>query len=159
MIPLNALMMTAALLAVEPVLPPPSSQSPAAFTATAAGLPPPAPLPAGWEMRPPATSAPSPATPRTGEARGRRSDRFFAEDKLMHFFTSFAATTLAASGARVVGFDARESRRLGVAAGAVVGIGKEIHDLGRPGETASVLDLIWDAGGVALAAAVARQLR
>jgi VanZ family protein len=159
MIPLVALMMSAAVLAAEPA---PSADHAVAAPAPPAvavlpALPAVQSLPTGWEMPP----APAHASGSAAgyEQRARRRDRFFAEDKLMHFFTSFAATSLAATGARAVGFDARDSRRIGVATGAVLGIGKEIHDLGRPGHTASVLDLVWDAGGVALGGAVANQVR
>jgi VanZ family protein len=160
MIPLAALMMSAAVLAAE------SSQPPASPPAVAPALPAVAVLPAlptmpalppGWEAPPAPAHVSGPSA--RDERRAQRRDRFFAEDKLMHFFTSFAATSLAASGARLVGFDARDSRRIGVATGAVLGVGKEIHDLSRPGETASVLDLIWDTGGVALGAVVANQVR
>jgi uncharacterized protein YfiM (DUF2279 family) len=160
MIPIVALMMSAAVLAAESPQPPAASRVVApALPAAAAhpALPSIPALPPGWEVPPAPAHASVPAA--RDERRGRRRDRFFAEDKLMHFFTSFAATSLAASGARAVGFDARDSRRIGMATGAVLGIGKEIHDLGRPGQTASVLDLIWDAGGVALGAAVANQIR
>lgn len=158
MIPLAALMMSAAVLAAES---PTATDPVAAPVLPVAAVPPALPtmpsLPPGWEVPPAPAHATGPSA--RDEGRARRRDRFFAEDKLMHFFTSFAATSLAASGARVAGFDARDSRRIGVATGAVLGVGKEIYDLDRPGETASVLDLVWDAGGVALGAAVANQIR
>jgi uncharacterized protein YfiM (DUF2279 family) len=109
--------------------------------------------PAVIRAPPPAVELPLPPS----EARPR--DRFFGEDKGKHFFTSFAATALAAAGARAAGFEPRASLRIGVTTGAALGIGKEIHDLTRPEHTASMLDLVWDFSGVAAAAAVAAQVR
>jgi uncharacterized protein YfiM (DUF2279 family) len=84
-------------------------------------------------------------------------DRWFGEDKLRHFFASFVITSVAASGARFAGLGERESLAAGVGFGAGLGIWKEIRDAGKPGETASFRDLVWDAAGVAAAALVVRQ--
>ena len=49
----------------------------------------------------------------------------------------------------------RSERRLLLAGvGAVVGVGKEIRDLGRENASASVKDIVWDLAGVGAAAAV-----
>lgn len=82
------------------------------------------------------------------------ADRFFGEDKLKHFFTSFVVTSLAASGARAAGLDADMSLLVGVGTGATVGVLKEVSDLRREGATASLYDIVWDLGGVGAAAAV-----
>jgi uncharacterized protein YfiM (DUF2279 family) len=87
------------------------------------------------------------------------SDRWFAEDKYKHFFTSFAATTIAAAGARTLGMDADRSLAAGVGFGAGVGVWKEIRDARRPGGHFSVRDLVWDFAGVGAGAAVVGQAR
>ncbi len=81
-------------------------------------------------------------------------DRFFGEDKLKHFFTSFVVTSLAASGARALGVDNDASVLIGAGTGATVGILKEVSDLRREGAQASVYDIVWDLGGVGAAAAL-----
>jgi uncharacterized protein YfiM (DUF2279 family) len=87
----------------------------------------------------------------------QRPDRLFSEDKLQHFFVSALATSLAAATARAAGADADTSLRIGAGAGLALGIAKELHDRGRPGETSSALDLVWDAAGVGAAAALVAQ--
>jgi len=89
-----------------------------------------------------------------GPGRQPAPDRFFGEDKLKHFFTSFVVTSLAASGARAAGLDADASLLVGAGTGATVGIVKEVHDLNREGATASLYDIVWDLGGVGAAAAL-----
>jgi uncharacterized protein YfiM (DUF2279 family) len=86
-------------------------------------------------------------------------DRFFGEDKFQHFFTSFLATSLAASGARIAGASHDTSLLIGAGTGTAIGLAKELHDARNPNETASVLDLVWDAGGVAFATAIVAQAR
>jgi uncharacterized protein YfiM (DUF2279 family) len=81
-------------------------------------------------------------------------DRFFGEDKGKHFFTSFLATVLAGSAARAAGVDADASAVIGAGAAMALGVGKEIVDLRNPGGSASLLDLLWDAGGVGTGYAV-----
>lgn len=89
-----------------------------------------------------------------GRQPGAAPDRFFGEDKLKHFFTSFVVTSLAATGARAAGLDAGASMWVGVGAGASVGVLKEVSDLNREGATASIYDIVWDLGGVGAAAVV-----
>lgn len=79
-------------------------------------------------------------------------DRFFGEDKLKHFFTSFVVTSLAASGARALGMENDAAVMVGAGTGATVGVLKEISDLNREGSTASLYDIVWDLGGVGTAA-------
>lgn len=86
-------------------------------------------------------------------------DHWFAEDKVKHFFTSFAATTISASGARMVGFEAREAAYAGAGAAGVLGLWKEVRDTRVPGATASVKDIIWDGAGIAAGTAVMLQVR
>ena len=89
--------------------------------------------------------------------RAPQPDRFFAEDKLKHFFTSFIVTSLSASGARAAGLDHDTSMWVGAGTGAAVGIAKELNDLRSEGETASFLDLVWDFGGIGAATIVQAQ--
>lgn len=89
----------------------------------------------------------------------RPAERWFAEDKLKHFFASFVVTTLAASGARAAGLDAQPSLVAGAAVGTAAGVWKEIRDARQPDGFASALDLVWDLAGVGAAVAVAAQAR
>ena len=82
-----------------------------------------------------------------------------AEDKWQHFFTSFVITSIAASGARLVGLEQSPSVGVGVAVGAGAGVYKEIRDARQPGRSASLADLVWDAAGVGLAAVIAFRTR
>jgi uncharacterized protein YfiM (DUF2279 family) len=89
-----------------------------------------------------------------GPGRQQPPDRFFGEDKLKHFLTSFVVTSLAASGARALGMDNDAAVLVGAGTGATVGIIKEISDLNREGAQASLYDIVWDLGGVGAAAAL-----
>jgi uncharacterized protein YfiM (DUF2279 family) len=86
-------------------------------------------------------------------------DAWFGEDKLMHFAAAFAATTLSASAARATGLEAGSSAVVGAAVGGGFSIWKEIHDHRRPDGFFSYRDLVWDAGGIATATLVMRQVR
>lgn len=86
-------------------------------------------------------------------------DRFFGEDKLQHFFVSFLVTSLSSTGARLAGTDRETALWIGAGAGTAVGLAKELRDSRTEGETASVLDFVWDLGGVGAATVVAAQAR
>lgn len=86
-------------------------------------------------------------------------DRFFGEDKFQHFFTSFLVTGLSAGVARLAGADRETSLYVGAGTGMAIGVTKELMDSRNPNETASLLDIVWDAGGVGAATAVAAQAR
>jgi uncharacterized protein YfiM (DUF2279 family) len=83
-------------------------------------------------------------------------DRFFGEDKWKHFFTSFVATSLAASAARLAGLDTEQAVLVGAGAGLSLGVAKEAADLRRPGARfeASLHDMVWNLGGVGTAAVI-----
>ncbi len=82
--------------------------------------------------------APAPAPP----------DRWFGEDKVQHFFLSFAVTNMSYGTARLLGMDSGPaSVTAGITAGAA-GIGKEIHDQATGGRF-SLKDLVWDGAGIA----------
>ena len=86
-------------------------------------------------------------------------DRFFGEDKFQHFFTSFLATSLAASGARLAGASHDTSLVVGAGTGVTIGVVKELNDARNPETTASLLDVVWDLGGVGLATAIVAQAK
>lgn len=86
-------------------------------------------------------------------------DAWIAEDKMKHFFASFAVTALAAASARSAGMEPRASLVAGVAVGAGAGIWKEVRDARIPGHSASARDLVWDFAGVGAAAAMVAQTR
>ena len=89
----------------------------------------------------------------------RQPDRLFGEDKLQHFFVSFLVTSIAAAGTRAAGGSRQTSLWVGAGTGLTFGVAKELNDARNPRDTASLLDLAWDAGGVGLATAVAAQAR
>ncbi len=86
-------------------------------------------------------------------------DPWFSEDKVMHFAASFAATAFAASTARSVGLDRGQSTLAGALAAGGVGVWKEMEDQRRPEGFFSTRDLVWDAAGIAAAAAVLGRTR
>lgn len=86
-------------------------------------------------------------------------DRWVAEDKWRHLFTSFVVTTLAAGGARAAGLDVEESAWAGASVGAAAGVWKEWRDHRRVPGSASVRDLVWDAAGVGAGVGVVLQGR
>lgn len=92
-------------------------------------------------------------------AGGQPRDAWLGEDKLQHFFVSFAVTSLSTSGARMAGLDARPSLAVGAGVGAGAGILKEVRDARRPGGFASARDLVWDFAGVGAAVAVNARAR
>lgn len=86
------------------------------------------------------------------------ADRFFAEDKLQHFFMSFATTQLAYGAARAAGVE-RDAALVGAgAASAAAGLWKEFRDR-RAGLPFSGKDLVWDALGTGAGVAVADRVR
>jgi uncharacterized protein YfiM (DUF2279 family) len=87
------------------------------------------------------------------------ADRWFAEDKVKHFLTSFAATTITAGGARMVGLDVRPAAYAGAGVAAGLGVWKEVRDARIPAASASFRDLVWDGAGIAAGTAVMLQVR
>lgn len=86
------------------------------------------------------------------------ADRWFAEDKALHFASSFAATTLSASLGRMAGLEPREAVYAGATTAGLIGIAKEIHDARSPTGSASLRDLLWNSAGIAAGAAVMLQV-
>src|SRR5690606_22258255 len=87
------------------------------------------------------------------------ADRWFAEDKAKHFLTSFAATTITAGGARMLGMDATTAAYTGAGAAAGLGVWKELRDARLPEGSASFRDIVWDGAGIAAGTAVMLQVR
>ncbi len=91
-------------------------------------------------------------------AEARASDRWLAEDKLKHFFMSYATTVATYAAVRSAGVDATAGVSLAAAAGVVAGIGKELYDVRSSGPF-SVRDLVWDGLGIALGVGLAAAAR
>lgn len=92
----------------------------------------------------------------TGE---RPRDPWVAEDKLMHFAASFAATSLGASAARSAGLQPGPSVAAGAAFAGGLGVWKEIRDRSRPPGFFSYRDLLWNAAGIGAAVGIMQQVR
>lgn len=85
----------------------------------------------------------------SGPQQGRPApDRWVAEDKWRHLFTSFTVTVLAAGASRAAGLDTEASAWVGASVGAGAGVWKELRDARTPGASPSLRDLAWDAAGV-----------
>lgn len=110
-------------------------------------------------MRPP---VPVPTPPRLPSAAGDTTvpyaDEWFAEDKLRHFFLSFAVTNLGYGAARTAGLDHGLAEIVAVAGAAAAGLWKEFHDrsIGKP---FSRKDLVWDGLGILAGLVLATQTR
>ncbi|MGQ0814482.1 MAG: hypothetical protein ACT4O1_08445 [Gemmatimonadota bacterium] len=79
-----------------------------------------------------------------------QADAVFGADKLQHFAMSYAITSFAFAGSR--------NESVAVATAAAAGIAKELYDHSK-GRPLSVLDLLWDAAGIAVGFAIIRQAR
>lgn len=86
------------------------------------------------------------------------NDRWFAEDKLKHFFTSLAATNIGYGGVRLIGLEDNAGLIAAGAATTALGLWKEWRDT-RQGGPFSYRDLAWDGLGIALGLMVAAQTR
>jgi uncharacterized protein YfiM (DUF2279 family) len=87
-----------------------------------------------------------------------QEDRWIAEDKLKHAFTSIAAVNFAYAGARLAGFDDAAAIIVAATSGAAAGIWKEIHDH-RAGRSFSGRDLLWDGVGLGLGVLLVSRVR
>jgi uncharacterized protein YfiM (DUF2279 family) len=85
-------------------------------------------------------------------------DPWFAEDKVRHFFMSFAATSFAYGAARTAGLDHGPAEVAAGVGAAAAGVWKEFHDRSR-GRSFSFPDLAWDGLGIAAALILAAQTR
>ena len=85
-------------------------------------------------------------------------DRWFAEDKVKHFFTSAFVQSMSYGALRTSGLDHGAALAGASVTTAAVGVGKELHDLRLKGEF-SVRDLTWDAAGAGAATVLLVQTR
>jgi putative lipoprotein len=86
-------------------------------------------------------------------------DPWLAEDKLMHFAASFAATSISASAARATGLSPGRSALAGAVVGSGLGLWKEVQDHRRPDGFFSYRDMAWDLAGVGAATMVMSRVR
>jgi uncharacterized protein YfiM (DUF2279 family) len=73
-------------------------------------------------------------------------DRWFAPDKVKHFFLGAFVQSVGYAGLRATGTGHESSLWGATAVTVAIGVGKEVHDA-RGGGSASVRDLVWDAAG------------
>jgi len=85
-------------------------------------------------------------------------DRWFAEDKVKHFFTSAFVQSMSYGALRTSGLDHGAALAGASVTTAAVGVGKEVHDLRSKGEF-SLRDLTWDAAGAGAATVLLVQTR
>lgn len=114
------------------------------------------PPPVGQLALPPlelATPAP-PGAPR----QSRERDAWFGDDKLRHFFMSFATSSFTFAGMRLLGTNHDVALPVALIASAAAGIGKEIHDRAQ-GRRFSARDLVWDAAGTGAGLLLLRDVR
>ena len=78
------------------------------------------------------------------------SDRWFAGDKVQHFFSSAFVQSMSYGSLRTAGLGHGAALAGATAASAVAGVGKEVRDLHTKGEF-SLRDLTWDAAGAGTA--------
>ncbi|HET9985447.1 MAG TPA: hypothetical protein VFQ38_17730 [Longimicrobiales bacterium] len=156
--------------AAAPLAPVPPGATPAAASLRPAQLPPSLRLEGSPRLRgaeplaavPRRAAAPYPGPRRWARAAdlgppGTVRARPPGEDKLKHFFMSFAITSVGYGVARLA-LDHGPAVVAASAGGALAGIGKEAYDA-RTGGDASVGDLAWDALGIGVGTALNTQIR
>jgi putative lipoprotein len=82
-------------------------------------------------------------------------DRWFGVDKLKHFVMSAFAQSVAFSALQYAGASRDAALGGSLAAGAALGVGRELHDRRVRGQF-SVRDLTWDAAGLGAATLLVR---
>jgi putative lipoprotein len=88
---------------------------------------------------------------------GPPPDRWFGVDKLKHFVVSALAQSIAFSGLQYAGASHDAALAGSLAAGATLGVGRELHDR-RVGGRLSGRDLVWDAAGLGAATLLLRHV-
>lgn len=85
-------------------------------------------------------------------------DRWFAADKVKHFFMAAFVESAAFSGLRLTGVHRGPALdgAIGIAAG--VSVGKEVYDRFAGGDP-SLRDLTWDGAGIAVAGVLLHQTK
>ena len=92
---------------------------------------------------------------RIDNTRRAPDEAWIAPDKFRHFFASYTVTSLGYASLRYAGLSHDASLTMGVVAGGLAGVIKEVADV-RAGRGASIGDLVWDAIGIAGAVLVLR---
>jgi uncharacterized protein YfiM (DUF2279 family) len=105
-----------------------------------------------------ATDAFATARPDGSAFAAPAADAWLGSDKVPHFWMSYATTAFTFAAVSAAGGDRDAALGAGIGAGAVAGIGKEVHDW-RRGWTFSMKDLVVDAVGVAAAYFFLREVR
>jgi uncharacterized protein YfiM (DUF2279 family) len=106
----------------------------------------------------PAPAVPPTPPPAVIDTPDAAPDPWFAEDKLRHFFMSFAATSFAYGAARTAGLDHGPAEVAAGVGAAAAGVWKEFHDRSH-GRRFSFRDLAWNGVGIAAALILAAQTR
>ncbi len=81
---------------------------------------------------------------------GAPTDRWFAGDKLQHFFTSAFVQSMSYGALRTSGLQHAAALTGATAVTLTVGVGKEVHDRNVKGDF-SLRDLTWDVAGAGAA--------
>jgi uncharacterized protein YfiM (DUF2279 family) len=85
-------------------------------------------------------------------------DRWFASDKVKHFFMAAFVESGSFSALRLTGMHRTPAFNASIGVAAGVSVGKEVYDRLAGGDP-SLKDLTWDAAGIAAAGAVLHQTR
>jgi uncharacterized protein YfiM (DUF2279 family) len=88
----------------------------------------------------------------------RKEDPWFGSDKFRHFLLSYAVTSFTFASLRSGGLHGDDALAGGMAAAAVAGLGKEVHDR-RRGGLFSGRDLVADGVGIMTAYFLLREVR
>ena|SRR5689334_18366649 len=87
-----------------------------------------------------------------------RGDRWFAADKVKHFFMAAFVESGSFSALRLTGMHRGPALDAAIGAAAGISVGKEVYDRLSGGDP-SVKDLTWDAAGIAGAAVALHQTK
>ena len=85
-------------------------------------------------------------------------DRWFGVDKLKHFVVSALAQSVAFGALQYAGAGHRTAVAGSLAAGAALGVGREVHGRRTTGRF-STRDLVWDGAGLAASTLLVRHAR
>ena len=91
--------------------------------------------------------------PRQAHETRPATDRWFAPDKVKHFFVSAFIQSATFSTVRVAKASRSNAQLIAGVTSTAFGIGKEIHDR-RTSKQFSAKDLVWDGAGALTAAAL-----
>lgn len=86
------------------------------------------------------------------------SDRWFAADKVKHFFMAGFVESASFSALRLTGMRRTSALNTAIGAAAGISVGKEVYDRFAGGDP-SLKDLTWDAAGIAAAGVALHQTK